>query len=401
MPLATAGLLLLLGGALVSSVDIDPMKAAQNKRVSYEQDRADNQRAAGITAEEAALADAVLREALSQQERPTPDSHPQLMYIGNSQTYLIMDRQPGDMSASQWLQLLLRREQAGSPIPVEVHLGSLPNLTMSELLIRVVAAGERRGNRIGMVVAMGVLAEFRSVSVRPDVLRQSREQEVVSALRRLTDANPDLAAAKGALTPVFVGDESDKSKAAGPSNPGLAARMEDYLQKASEITSLFANRNKLKTRVGLAVYNWRNQALGITSSTPRPVPDAVYQASLELVELMFRYAKANGIKVAFYMPPIRPVTPNPNVPADVARYRRDLPDVARRNGAIPLDYIDLIPDRLWTNYPDDAPMGIFDSVQGQKDFAHFTGQGNKILAERLIADVGPEILRWAAGGGRR
>jgi hypothetical protein len=296
--------------------------------------------------------------------------------------------------------LLLRREQADSPSPVEVHLGSLPNLTMAELLVRVVANGERARNRIGFVVAMGVLAEFRSVSIRPEVMRQGRQPEVLAALAKLVDASPDLPSAAGALRPLLADGEPD-SPAPAKSEPGVAAMLEDYLQKSADGAVLFANRNKLKVRVGMEVYNWRNRALGINSSTPRPVPDALYKASLDLVELMFRYARQRGIRVAFYMPPIRPVAPNPNVPADVARYRRELPEVARRNGAIPLDYIDLVPDNLWTNYPDDAPMGIFDSVQGQRDFAHFTGQGNKLLAERLMADIGPEILRWAAGGGSR
>ncbi len=89
-----------------------------------------------------------------------------------------------------------------------------------------------------------------------------------------------------------------------------------------------------------------------------------------------------------YLGPIRPIQPNRNTPEDIARFRKDIPTLCRAYKATCLDYTDLIPPDLWTNYPDeDIAAG------GQLDFAHFTGAGHRLLAERLIADVGPLLLQ--------
>ncbi len=87
-----------------------------------------------------------------------------------------------------------------------------------------------------------------------------------------------------------------------------------------------------------------------------------------------------------YLCPIRPIQPNPVLPSDLARFRRDVPELCKLYGATCLDYTDLVPEALWTNYPDD------DVNAGQRDYAHFTGAAHKMLAERMMADVGP-LLR--------
>ena len=108
--------------------------------------------------------------------------------------------------------------------------------------------------------------------------------------------------------------------------------------------------------------------------------------------MALRYARSKNIQVVFYLAPMRlGVQPNPNVPSDVTRFRRDVPDLCQRYGVPCLDYVDLIPESLWTNYPDNG-VGL----GAQRDFAHFTGAAHKLLAERLISDLGPQLIRSTA-----
>ncbi len=150
---------------------------------------------------------------------------------------------------------------------------------------------------------------------------------------------------------------------------------------------VFARRQDLQAAINLTYNYWRDRLLRINSSTPRPVPPPSYQAAIELIELTLRYARSRGIQIVLYLAPMRlSVQPNPNLPSDVARFRQDVPSLCRRYNATCLDYVDLIPENLWTNYPEGAEIG-------QRDFAHFTGAAHKRLAEQLASDIIPQLIR--------
>src|SRR5688572_28362278 len=97
------------------------------------------------------------------------------------------------------------------------------------------------------------------------------------------------------------------------------------------------------------------------------------------------------IHVVLYLAPMRSVQPNPNLPEDVKKFRTDVPALCARYGALCLDYVDLVPEDLWTNYSDDPA-----NVGGQRDFAHFTGAAHKVVAEKLVADLAPQLKNWRA-----
>src|SRR5262249_50519467 len=139
-----------------------------------------------------------------------------------------------------------------------------------------------------------------------------------------------------------------------------------------------------------AVYELRNRALGVRSSTARPVSEGAYQASMELLELSLRYAQAKGARVIVYLSPIRPIQPNPNLPAQLARFQKDIPDVCRKLNIKWLDFTDLVPEELWTVYP-----AGFNMPGSQPDFAHFTGPAHKQVAQSLIDRAGSDLLAWA------
>ena len=60
---------------------------------------------------------------------------------------------------------------------MDVRLGSLPDMTPTEYLIRTVSSGEAHPRQIDILLLMTVLEEFRDLSVRPEVDRRLRIQQ--------------------------------------------------------------------------------------------------------------------------------------------------------------------------------------------------------------------------------
>src|SRR5262245_38880786 len=119
---ATTTLLLVAGVNLwIRNLNTNPLTVAQNARVMFTGPRDQ--------------ADPVYASL------PASDSQQlSILYIGNSQSYAIMDYQPGELSMITSLSDILNggRETSASQFPVR-H-GSEPNLRMSEVLVKSVTA---------------------------------------------------------------------------------------------------------------------------------------------------------------------------------------------------------------------------------------------------------------------
>jgi hypothetical protein len=395
VPAVSLCLVLLFAHFLRGKAAFDPLVAAQNERIRFQAGGETSASATDLTPTELALAESVLKR-----HRVPDGEHTELLYIGNSQTIAVMDPLPGDLVSPQWLQIMLAR-QDGSPTrnavggrPIDVNLGSLANITTPELLVQLVAAGERSAREADILVCSAVLEEFRGLGIRDEVAALTAEPTVKARLHLLVQQNGDLETVHTSLEPVLNSSASSESTVTTEAaNFSYAQKLERRLQKSSERIPLFAARDDLRGQIYLAYHEWRNRLLGITSASLRPVPESSYRASLEMIELALRYAQSAKVRVVVYLAPIRPLQPNPNLPSDVAKFRRDMPTLCQRYGAKCLDYVDLVPEKLWTNYPDDAV-----GTKGQRDYAHFTGAAHKLLAEKLMTDVG-EYLRSATPEG--
>lgn len=384
VPVAAIALVLLVGNWLANTYAFDPLTAAQNQRIRFQKGGDLSSTRGGLTAREVELAEGVIEE-----KSPTPGDQVELLYVGNSQVLAIMDGQPGDIITPQWLQILLAREYGPGRKEIDVRLAAFPNLTLTELVIKLVAAGERSPRKPDILLAAAILEEFRGLGVRDEIASALESPITRAGLTGVLDGNPDLPAARKAIEP-FMNSASKASAIAGDtSSASFAAAVERRLQASAERAPLFAKRQNLHVALNLTYNAWRDRLLGITSSAARPVPAASYQASLELLEMALRYARSKNIQTVFYLAPMRlGVQPNPNLPAAVTRFRRDVPELCRRYGALCLDYVDLIPEALWTSYPDDGG-----GLTAQRDFAHFTGAAHKLLAERLVTDIGGHLTR--------
>lgn len=379
MPVVSVVLAVLIGNWLAKSYAFDPLTAAQNRRIRFQQG-GDLSSASYLTAEEARLAESVFDST-----RATDNKHFGLLYVGNSQSLAIMDQQPGDIITPQWLQIFLARQHDATAQQFDVRLGSLPNITMTEVLIKLIAAGEKSPRQTNAMIGAVVLEEFRGLGVRQEVASELSAPAVKNELMALLENNSDLPAAHKALEPLLKSEPQAVAADNETRNNSAADRLEDRLQVAAERIPIFARRQDLQMAVNLKYNYWRDRLLGITSSTARPVPASSYQATMQLIELALRYARSKEIPVVFYLAPMRlTVQPNPNLPADVARFRQDVPALCQRYGATCLDYVDLIPENLWTNYPEGAEVG-------QRDFAHFTGAAHKKLAEQLASDLSTRL----------
>jgi hypothetical protein len=238
------------------------------------------------------------------------------------------------------------------------------------------------------LLAAVVLEEFRGLGVRSEILATLESGSNRAVLQSLLDSQTDLAAARKAVESL-IKSAVEPATVSKVSRNSVADTVERRLQAVAERVPLFAKRQNLQFALDLTYNAWRDRLLGLTSSTARPVPPAAYQASLELLEMSLRYARSKNIRVVFYLAPMRlGVQPNPNVASDVTRFRADVPELCRRYGVLCLDYVDLIPEGLWTNYPD-----VGGGTANQRDFAHFTGAAHKVLAEKLVADLGDQIIR--------
>ena len=189
-----------------------------------------------------------------------------------------MDRQPGDLTTPQWVQVILAREDADGHTPMVV-LGSLPNLSMPEFLVRLIAANDSPNGRVNAVILCVTLRQWRGLVVRPSELKLPQQVRVEADIRRLITINPDLAdgdaAIIGALTSAHAeenvsSDWTGDIRFSDQTEHDLDAWFNSHLP-------LFGIRSQLRARIGVLFGTWRNRIFRITTASPRPVPANTYR----------------------------------------------------------------------------------------------------------------------------
>jgi hypothetical protein len=355
---------------------IDLLTAAQNQRLTFE--TGDGGQISGLSLEEQQAVEEVLNR-----HRAIPHDRTQVLFIGNSQTVALMDRAPGDLTTPQWLEVMLRRGNALGAI----RLGSLANLSMTEMAVQLLTFGEPNSatRQFDAVVLSLSLEEFRGVGIRQKMQDLSQSAEMRTSLQRVLAANPDLIAARQAFAELLTAppaSAADRSVSGEPEQrPNWTERSDERLAAAvTERLPMLEKREQFTGLVGMVFMGVRNRALGITSASPRPVSAATYKAGVEVLQLILRYAQSHDVPVLVYLAPVRPIQPNPFLPADVERFRSDVPKVCARYSATVVDCTDVVPEALWTNFPNADRAG-------ERDFAHFTGAAHKLVAETIFPQV--------------
>jgi hypothetical protein len=378
----------------------DPLRAAQNPRLTIA--------SAPQAAPDEPLEFSVVRplfppdspHALLTTRMPKNSPHVlSILFAGNSQTIATMDEKPGDRYSPIWLWELLNRSGENQPERFALRIGSEPNLRMSELLVKAVLGTAMRERRCDVVVAGIVVDGLRWVDPRADIARLAQSPSVRPEIAALLPLAEDLPSAARVIRQTLgEGASSGGTPSGGNENAraGNAVQVyEDAIQaRLDAALPLFQRRADLYGIVYTRYMDVRNRVLGVRTSTLRPIPDGMYSTNLQIIETMLRYLKSRGVHAVIYFAPIRPTTPNPTDPADAARFRRDLPPLCSKYGDVFLDCSNVVPEEMWTNYPD---SGL--TVWGQRDFAHFTGRAHRRLGEHLAADLRPYFERWLAEKG--
>jgi hypothetical protein len=311
----------------------------------------------------------------------------QLFYIGNSQTLTIVDRAPGDRTSPQWLQTFIA-ERMNSRLPkIEVTVGSLPGIDTAEILIRSVAS--RVSGQADILIVSIMLDEFRALGVRDDVAHLIDDPVIREQLDALIANNSDLPSGRRVLIDMLNSEKRADVESTGR-NPDIFQRADYSGESWTRWIPVMLQRKEVRTQIGLEWTSTRNRILGIKSNSRRSVPDASFRASMELLELCLRYARSQNLPTVLYLAPKRSLEPNPFSTNDVARLRQEFTALCSRYTVACLDYMDLIPEPLWGNYSDNL-VGL----KGQPDFSHIGGQAQKIVAEHLWTDVGPQFQQWA------
>jgi len=309
--------------------------------------------------------------------------HEQLLYLGNSQTTMIVDAGPSDLVTAQWLQVLLERRG----IPVAVHLGGAGGMTMAEIFLRLAAGGEHRPREADVVVISAAIDEFRKLGTRDEIAALAKDRAVKSRLEQLCRDNPDLPYATTAIEALL-----SPPPAAAVESPSstIAQRVESRLQRVAEQWAFLAQRDELNAEFVLTYLRVRDGVFGITPASLRPLPETAYRANLQLLELACRYARAQGIRLIVYLSPVRNAKPSPDAPEDLEKLRRDLLRLCGPYGAVFLNYTEVVPEKLWSKYAVNV-SNLRAGVAGQPDFVHLTGAGHRLLAERLLADAAAQL----------
>jgi len=390
-PLTVLALLIIVSAAVAKSQATDVSTAGQNRRLSFEVGGQMGRLTplAGVSGQRP-MTLALLRELPARRAGLTS-----VLVIGNSQTMAIMDRRPEDRLSSAWLATTLNGWDRDEPFAV--RLASEANLTMSELLIKLAVATGDAARRPDAVVVGIVLDGLRWVEARADLVALVDSDGVRGAITRALDGPPRLVAAGRAMEevlrtrqPVAAGGEARPARlAAGWPIAGVERALN---RQAEAYVPLFAERRNIQAKLRLRYTSVRNAVFGFKTTTRRPIAPAMYTANLELIEGVMRLLREQGVRVVFYIAPIRPLEPNPYHPEDVARFRRGLAGLCQRYGLPCLDYSGLVPEALWTDYPEQDASG----VGGQPDFAHFTGAAHRLLGERLARDIRPWLEPRAA-----
>lgn len=238
------------------------------------------------------------------------------------------------------------------------------------------------------------IAEWRRLNVRPELVNLAHSLVISVALDNLIAHSPDLSGGGQAVLGALGQHKGSEELVDFETRTG-AERLEAAMQKLAERMPLFRTRALIRSRLQLEALALVQSRLHISLAQASPIPQSAYRASLAILELSLRYASSKEIHVILYLCPIRPASPASASPSDVVKIRRDVKRLCETYGVKCVDYSDLIPLPLWSNY-----NGV-PSTAAQRDFVHFTAEGHYMLAARLMHDTSSDLIGWTRTASRQ
>jgi hypothetical protein len=287
------------------------------------------------------------------------------LWLGNSQLHGVNQWQPGEETAPA--RLFGRLREAG----VDLVTLSQPNANLQEHLVLYAYLRDRLPLRTLLLPA--VFDDTRETGVRASIATALADD----ATRRILDGSD---VGRGILA-------SNRSSA----DPDLAA-LDETLQERSESwlddwldrhVELWRIRPQARGTLAHRLHDARNTAFGIEPDSKRRLIEGTYRKNLEAADAILADAEAHGIRVLFYVVPLRNDVEIPYVASEYARFKQDVQRLTALHHADFANVEDAVPASLWG-------VTFAKSLGGAAavDFMHFQAGGHAILAERLASALG-------------
>jgi hypothetical protein len=288
-----------------------------------------------------------------------------ILWLGNSQLHAINQMKPGDETASV---ILNRRFKSDSKYFMTF---SQPNANLQEHYVLFEYLVQQLS--IKTLVLPVVMDSMRNTNIRSGLSGILKQDDVSTQLEK-SSIGRLLLSNQGSYE---VGYDRP------PTNDAEEEHTEKYLNARLEsMWPLFEDRNSLRSKVFIFLYQFRNWLFGINPTTTRKVIPGRYALNIQALETFLQSSNMHGVKVLLYIVPVRN---DIKIPYDLAQYnafKLEMSTVAKKFGARFANLESLVPAKYWgrkntTNLEDRQEI----------DFMHFQAGGHKLLANQVYQEL--------------
>jgi hypothetical protein len=156
---------------------------------------------------------------------------------------------------------------------------------------------------------------------------------------------------------------------------------EDSLRERLAVwVPVVACRKELNARTQQTLYEIRNTALGLKTSSKRPLIRARYEMNQEFLGMMIDVCAESGVEFITYVIPLNPLAESPYILEEYDGFKDWISRLARTREVPFVNLENLVPSHEW---------GLW---LGGPDFKHFKGAGHRRTATKLLEEFGPLIM---------
>jgi hypothetical protein len=282
-----------------------------------------------------------------------------ILWLGNSQLHYINQYREGDHLAPYWL-----RQAWQGPCRLEPLGCSIPNADLQEYLVLSRFAAMRFP--VHMLIVELVFDDLREDGLRDD-FSEILSPATITELKKSSKTTEIILQRY-----LSTGDsgEGGKDVLAGT----IQRPVERWLNnRISSLCNLWADRPQIEGKFLVALYYFRNWALGIKPTSTRKMIRARYDLNMDALHDMLAYCHNRGIPVLLYIAPIRQDKHIPYDRSEYNQWKEEVNIIAAQSGALLINLERLVPGNLWGSYTGD-----------DIDFMHFQGAGHRLVAEALL-----------------
>lgn len=298
-----------------------------------------------------------------------------ILFLGNSQTHSINQRKENEVT---FIELIHNRLTS---LSTEALCVSFPNAGPQEFLLTYEYI------RTQIPVTEVVIPVFFD-DLREDGIRDVFFKELIQAKFQLNGEPGDSLSMKinAELRNFWTTNPNTHTST---ENKDMAALKETVQEETERDLNAFLqlhfqawqNRPNVRGDIFNWLYKLRNTILNIKASSIRRMIPQRYKWNMASLTQLADQCVADGVKVLFYVPPIRSDVPTPYNPTEYERFKLTLGQMSIEH---PRDvkvknYESIIPGPLW-GYK--AATNL--TSEREVDYMHFQYEGHQILADSLI-----------------